>query len=119
MTRVQPYPVGMVRAFHVGEGFDLHAVKKELNDYTDMLLGRVDPPFDHGVMTLMELAETVHARAREIEMELLEKESEGVILKGSMAYQFRTGKLRSFIEMAKRTIDLGSRRITYWKEEGL
>lgn len=108
----------MVRAFRVGEGYDLQAIKSEIADYTDMLLGRVDPPFDHGPMTLMELAETVHARAREIEMELLEKESEGVILKGSMAYYFRTGKLRAFIELAKRSIDLGSRRVTYWKEEG-
>lgn len=112
------YPVHMVRAFRVGEGFDLHALKSELHDYTDMLLGRVDPPFDHGIMTLMELAETCHARAREIEMDFLEKEAEGIILKDSMPYKFRTGQLRSFIELAKRSIDVGSRRITYWKEEG-
>lgn len=93
-------------------------MKDEIALYVDMLLGRVDPPFDHGVMTLMELAEACHARAREMEMELLEKEHEGVILKNTMPYYFRVGKLRSFIELAKRTIDLGSRRVTYWKEEG-
>jgi hypothetical protein len=114
-----PYPVHHVRAFKIGEGFDLHQMKSELDDYTDILLGRVDPPFDHGVLTLMELAEAAHARAREMEMDLLDKESEGVILKDSLAYKFRTGKLRSFIELSKRTIDLGSRRVTYWREEGL
>lgn len=101
----------------MGEGFSLPQMKAELDDYVDMLLGRVDPPVDMGVMTLMELAEAAHARAREMEMDLLDKESEGIILKGTAAYHFRTGKLRSFIELSKRTIDLGSRRVTYWKEE--
>lgn len=114
-----PYPVHGVRAFHVGEGFNLPQMKAELDDYVDILLGRVEPPFDHGVITLMELAETAHARAREMEMDLLDKESDGIILKGTAAYHFRTGKLRSFIELTKRTIDLGSRRVTYWREEGL
>jgi hypothetical protein len=35
-------------------------------------------------------------------------------------YKFRTGKLRSFIEAASKTIDLGSRRVTnaqyQWRE---
>lgn len=84
-----------------------------------MLLGRIDPPFDHGVMTLMELAESMHARAREIESHILEGESEGVIIKGSNLYRFRTGRLRSFIELVRRTIDLGSRRVTYWRESNL
>lgn len=118
MKRSNPYPIRGVRAFKVGEGFDLHAVKGEIDDYVDMLLGRIDPPFDHGVFTLMELAETAHARAREIEMDILDKESEGILLKDSMASKFRTGKLRAFLELSKRTIDLGSRRITYWTEEG-
>lgn len=118
-TLKQAYPVHGVRPLIVGEGFDLQQMKSELMDYTDMLLGRVEPPFDHGILTLMELAEAAHARAREMEMDLLDKESQGVILKGTLPYHFRTGMLRSFIELTKRTIDLGSRRVTYWKEEGI
>lgn len=98
---------------------DIDAISRELDAYTDILLGRVDPPVDLGVMTLMEVAEAFHARAREMEMTLLELESNGVVMKGTRPYHFRTGKLRSFIEMSKRTIDLGSRRVTYWKEERL
>lgn len=94
-------------------------MKSELADYWDILLGRVDPPFDHGLLTLMEFAEAVHGRAREMEGHLLDLESEGVVLKGSMAYKFRTGSLRSFIEATKRTIDMGSRRITYWQDGGV
>lgn len=103
----------------MGEGFDLPRMKSEISGYWDILLGREAPPFDHGVMTLMDFAETVHARAREMEADILDKEAEGIILKDTGAYKFRTGALRSFIEATKRTIDLGSRRITYWKEEGL
>lgn len=110
------YPVHHVRAFRLGESYDLPAMKSELADYWDILLGREDPPFDHGIMTMMEFAEAVHARGREMEAHLLDLEAEGVVLKGSMAYKFRTGSLRSFIEATKRTIDLGSRRVTYWKE---
>lgn len=114
--RPNPYPVHGIRAFKVGEGFDLAQMKAELDDYTDMLLGRLDPPLDHGVMTLYELAAAAYARAKEMEMELLDKEADGVILKGTLPYKFRTGKLRSFIELAHRTCELGSRRVTYWKE---
>lgn len=91
-------------------------MKSELDDYTDMLLGRLDPPFDQGVMTLMELAEAAHARAQEMNMHILQGEAEGTIPKDGMIYRFRTGKLRAFIELTKRTIDLGSRRVTMWQE---
>jgi hypothetical protein len=88
-------------------------MKHELANYVDILLGREDPPVDRGVMTLMELAEAYHARAKEIEMELLEMEAEGAVLRGSRPYKFRTGYLRSFIELCSKTIDLGSRRVTH------
>lgn len=100
----------------MGEGYNLVQMSQELDDYKDILFGRVDPPIDAGVMTLMELAEAFHARAKEMEMELLELEAEGAVIRGSRPYKFRTGKLRSFIEMTAKTIDLGSRRVTYWKE---
>lgn len=88
-------------------------MKEELQVYTDILLGRVDPPIDSGVLTLMECAEAFHARAKEMEMSLLNSEAEGVVLRGSGQYRFRTGALRSFIEMCAKAIDLGSRRVTH------
>ena len=84
----------------------------ELRGYTEVLMGRVDPPINRGLLTMMEVAEAYHARAKEIEMELLEAEAAGAILKGSRPYRFRTGPLRSFIEMCAKTIELGSRRVT-------
>jgi hypothetical protein len=105
----------------VGEGYDLVRAKTELADYIDILLGRVDPPIDRGVLTLMECAEAFHARAKELEMELLEMEREGAVLQGSSPYKFRTGYLRSFIELVEKTIALGSRRVTHaqLESEGL
>lgn len=88
-------------------------MKDELQVYTDILLGRKPPPIDAGILTLMECAEAFHARAKEMEMSLLNGEAEGAILKGSGPYRFRTGALRSFIEMAAKAIDLGSRRVTH------
>lgn len=108
-----PQTTGNVRFFHVGAGFNLAQMTEELSEYVDILLARVDPPIDKGVMTLMELAEAYHARAKEMEMELHEAERMGAVLKGSGPYRFRTGKLRSFIELTKETIDLGSRRVTH------
>jgi hypothetical protein len=65
----------------------------------------------------MECAEAFHARAKEMEMELLELEAEGAVPRGSRPYKFRTGYLRSFIELTSKTIELGSRRLTYWREQ--
>lgn len=103
---------GHVRYFTLGDGYDFAGMKEELRGYTQVLLGREAPPIDRGILTLMELAEAYHARAKEIEMELLELEAEGAVLRGSRPYKFRTGMLRSFIEMCSKTIDLGSRRMT-------
>lgn len=105
-----------VRYFRLGEGYDLAGMREEITHYTDVLMGREDPPIDLGIMTLMEVAEAYHARASEIEMELLELEAEGAVLRGSRPYKFRTGKLRTFLEMSKKTIELGSRRVTWYKE---
>lgn len=88
-------------------------MKHEIEDYVAILLGRVEPPMDMGLLTLMECAEAFHARAKEIEMEILEMEAEGAVLKGSRPYKFRVGYLRSFIELCSKTIDLGSRRVTH------
>jgi hypothetical protein len=104
---------GQIRAIQLGEHLpDLPHLAAEIYDMTDVLLGRVDPPYDHGVMTLMETADAFFARASEIHMLLQKGEREGTISKGSAHYKFRTGELRTFLEMAKRAADLGSRRLT-------
>ena len=102
-----------LRAVRLGEGVpDLQHLRQEIAVYWDVLLGREDPPIDMGVATLMECAEAYHARASEIAARLQDAEADGRIVKGSGYYHFRTGALRTFMEACKRTIDLGSRRIT-------
>ena len=102
-----------LREFHVGAGLpsveDIHA---ELLGYTHVLLGRVEPPMDNGVMTLMEVANAYYSRAKELEMRIHDGEREGTIDKGSPYYKMRTGELRDFVDLAKAAQDLGSRRLT-------
>lgn len=85
---------------------------EEFQDYWDILLGREVPPIDVGTLTLMEVANAYYARAREVEKIILEGEREGLYLRGSSHYRYRTGELRSFIEMSKAAYELGSRRLT-------
>jgi hypothetical protein len=88
-------------------------LKDELLAYCDVLLGRTDPPVDHGVMTLMEVADAYFARASEIEMLIHEQERQGNVVRGSDHYKFRTGALRSFLDMSKKAAERGSRRLTH------
>jgi hypothetical protein len=81
----------------------------------DVLLGRTPPPVDRGVLTLMEVADAYFARAKEMEMIILRWEADGNVIRGSKTYKFRTGELRSFIELAKGACELGSRRVTLFK----
>jgi len=92
---------------------NLTELKSELLDMTDVLVGRKEPPIDRGVFTLHEVADAYFARAAEITMLLQQAEREGHVAKGSAHYKFRTGELRTFLEMAKRASDLGSRRLTF------
>lgn len=87
-------------------------IRQELDEYTDVLLGRVDPPHDNGVLTLMETANAYLSRALEITMLIQRAESMGGVTKGSGYYRLRTGELRTFVELAKGAVDLGSRRMT-------
>jgi len=68
-------------------------------------------------MALMEYANAVYSRAMELTMLLQRAEADGVVMKGTKTYRFRTGELRTFTEMAAKAIDLGSRRITMAKLE--
>lgn len=79
---------------------------------TDILLGREEPPIQSGVLTLMEVADGYYSRAAEITMLIQKLEREGRVAKGSELYRFRTGELRTFMELTKRAADLGSRRLT-------
>lgn len=91
---------------------DVDALRDELLHYASVLLGREDPPVDSPYLGLMEVATTYYARALEIEMLILQEEQEGRVIRGHPLYRFRTGQLRSFIELSKKMADLGSRRLT-------
>jgi hypothetical protein len=97
----------------VGTGLpDIDDLYDELLHYTDVLLGRADPEISSPYLALMEIASAYYARALEVEMQIHMLEQQNKVVRGSPLYKFRTGQLRSFIEMAKRMADLGSRRLT-------
>ena len=85
---------------------------KELQGYIDILLGRKAPPVDSPYLALAEVATAYYCRAQEIDATIHSGERSGDIVKGSPYYKFRTGELRSFIELAKKAAELGSRRLT-------
>ena len=114
MTKDTQSAKGHLRAVPLGAGVpSLTVMASEIQDMTDVLLGRVAPPIDAGHLTLMEVADAYYARAAELTMLLQRAEREGQVTKGSAHYKFRTGELRTFLEMAKRSADLGSRRLTH------
>ncbi len=113
VTRDRQSATGYLRAIRLGEGMpSLIDLSQELQDMTDVLLGRVQPDIDARHLTLMEVADGYFARASEIQMLLQKAEREGVITRGSAYYKFRTGELRTFLEMSRRAAELGSRRLT-------
>lgn len=104
---------GFLRAVPIGKGVpSIPVMLEEIQDMTDVLMGRIQPPIDAGHLTLMEVADAYFARASEMTMLLQKAEREGTITKGSSHYKFRTGELRTFMEMARRASELGSRRLT-------
>ena len=112
--------VSMVRDIQVGQGLpSVEELSKEFKGYMDILLGRKAPPVDMGVMTLMEVADAFFARGMEVTYLLHEAEREGAPMhfKGSNYYQFRTGELRDFTDLAKKAGELGSRRLTMERME--
>ena len=113
VTKDRQSAKGHLRAVPLGTGVpNLTSLVSELQDMTDILLGREQPPIDAGHLTLMEVADAYFARASEITLLLQKAEREGQITKGSAHYRFRTGELRTFMEMARRAAELGSRRLT-------
>lgn len=91
---------------------DVEVLKDELIGYTHVLIGRRESPLDSPYLALQEVATAYHSRAREMEMLIYDAEADGTVKAGSPLYKFRTGRLRSFIEMTKRLAELGSRRMS-------
>ena len=114
VTRDRQSSTGRLRAVPLGEGLpDLERMRSEIDDMTAVLMGREDPPVEAGIMSLLEVADAYYARAAELTMLLQRAEQEGHILRGTALVKFRTGELRTFLEMSKRAADLGSRRLTH------
>jgi hypothetical protein len=108
-------PRGSLRVFRVGEGLpNLTMLRQELQDYTDVLLGRESPPRGTRgrTLSLMECADAYFARASEVKMQIQRLEAEGRVMRGSAHYKFRTGELQTFMDMARKASELGSRRLT-------
>jgi hypothetical protein len=108
----KPNPKRVLRAVPLGSGRpSITKMKDELEDMWDVLMGREEPPIG-GPLSLMEVADAYYARAAELTSKIQESEREGFTTKGDALYHFRTGELRTFMEMAKRAADLGSRRLS-------
>lgn len=93
----------------IGEIEELNA---ELEHYMDVLLGREPCPIESPYLALQEVATAYHSRAQEIDYRIHQAEREGLVIRGSKLYRFRTGELRAFIELASKCAQLGSRRLT-------
>lgn len=110
---MRDYVAGEVRSFPIPEGVEnLSSMSNEIIDMTNILLGRTMPPLDAGVSTLLEIADAYFARASEMTIAIQRAEREGRIDKTSPYYKFRTGELRTFMDMAKRSAETGSRRLS-------
>lgn len=103
------------RLSSVPVGLDLPPVDElweEIQGYIDVILGREESPIESPYLSLAEVATVYYCRAQEMDARIHAGERSGDIVKGSPYYKFRTGELRSFIELSKKAADLGSRRLT-------
>ena len=107
-------PTEGLRHFKLGDGLpSLHDLREELDSMTDVLMGRVSPPYPpERVEAMLEVSSAYYARGMEIAGILQRLETDGMILKAHKLSKFRTGELRTFCEMSKSVVDMGSRRIT-------
>ena len=60
----------------------LSDIHQEIDEYINVLMGHINPPISDGVDTLFEVSSTYLARAKEIEIKLLERERNGSIATG-------------------------------------
>jgi hypothetical protein len=87
-------------------------IQDELIYYCDVLLGKRPPPVDSPYLDLCEIATAYFARACDLEIRIYWEEQQQRVMRGHPLYKMRTGQLRTFMDMAKRMSDLGSRRLT-------
>ena len=107
-------PTEGLRHFKLGDGLpSLHDLRTELESMTDVLMGRVPPPYPpERVESLMEVGNAYYTRGMELTSLLQRYETDGIVLKAHKLSKFRTGELRTFCELAKAVVELGSRRVT-------
>lgn len=97
----------------VPEGLpDPETIQDELLYYCAVLLGHQEPPVTSPYLDLCEIATSYFGRACDLEMRILWEEQNNRVIRGHPLYKLRTGQLRTFMEMAKKMADLGSRRLT-------
>lgn len=107
-----------VRGVRVGKGLpELGNLEAEVQYMYDVLLGRIDPPIEKGVLTLMEVAFAYYARISELTAMIHNLERSGEIQKSHPLSKFRTQNLRLMLDVCKGAQDLGSRRVTAAKME--
>ena len=88
-------------------------MRNEIDDMTSVLMGRSEPPVQaQRTDSLYEVANAYYSRGMELTMILQRLEADGVVMRGTKMYKFRTGELRTFVELAQRAAELGSRRIS-------
>ena len=87
-------------------------MEAEMDEMVDVLMGRVPSPIESPYLAMQEVATAYYARGQEWDILIHRGELEGEIRRGSAYYKFRTGQLRSFLELAKKCAELGSRRLS-------
>jgi hypothetical protein len=91
----------------------LSVLEAEVMDMWDVLLGREPSPVnERRTDAMLEVANAYFARASEIAALILKAEREGNLVASSGYSRFRKGELRLFMDVATKTADMGSRRIT-------
>lgn len=92
---------------------DVDDLWAELQEYVDVILGREPAPVEFpAYLALGGVDEHVDLLPAAVVGRGDLCEREGVVMRGSPLYKFRTGELRSFLDLSKRAAELGSRRLT-------
>lgn len=88
-------------------------LEAEIREYVAVLTGHQEPPFDMGIITLMEVGNAYFARLNELRILILQAERSGAVDKSSPYAKIRTGDLAIAADLAKRCTDVGSRRLSH------
>lgn len=114
--KVRKWKDPSLQSFSVVDGLPYpQQIREELQGYRNILMGRKHPPQAVDLkspLALMEVANMYFARACEVEQLILAKQDEGEIPKSGSYQQLRTQEIRSFKELSKSMVDVGSRRMT-------